>query len=383
MLTVLNELPAGLLDTSPRDLHRILSGPTLVHLPGRRAEPLFVSVLLHGDEETGWLALRELLRRHAGRELPRALSVFIGNVRAARERVRFLPGQPDYNRIWRLNPVGEAAVRTSLSCRPRLNPVGEAAVRTSLSCRPRLNPVGEAATAERAAAADVMAQMAARRVFASVDVHNNSGYNPHYACVTVLEARHLHLATLFSRTVVYFTQPDTVQAAAFAPLCPAVTIECGKPGEPHGVAHALEYLDACLHLSALPGHAVAAHDIDLFHTVATVKVPAGLSLAIGGEQADLRLIEDLDRLNFRELPAGTLLAGASARPPPAGRDEGGREVSARFFRIDGGEVRTTRPVMPSMLTLKLEAIRQDCLCYLMERHPGCEGVAAGAPARAT
>jgi DNA-binding transcriptional MerR regulator len=42
--------------------------------------------------------------------------------------------------------IGEAAARTSLSCRPRLNPIGEAAARTSLSCRPRLNPIGEAAS---------------------------------------------------------------------------------------------------------------------------------------------------------------------------------------------------------------------------------------------
>jgi len=34
------------------------------------------------------------------------------------------------------------------------------------------------------------------------------------------------------------------------------------------------------------------------------------------------------------------------------------------------------PIMPSMLTVNERAIRQDCLCYLMERYPvtAAEGV---------
>jgi hypothetical protein len=37
------------------------------------------------------------------------------------------------------------------------------------------------------------------------------------------------------------------------------------------------------------------------------------------------------------------------------------------FTFEDGEIRTTRPFMPAMLTLDERAIRQDCLCYLMER----------------
>jgi len=62
MLTVLDSLPNGFLDTPARQLHCLLSGPTLIHLPGRRREPLFVSVLLHGNEDTGVVALQRLLR---------------------------------------------------------------------------------------------------------------------------------------------------------------------------------------------------------------------------------------------------------------------------------------------------------------------------------
>ncbi|MDD3448897.1 MAG: M14 family metallopeptidase [Gammaproteobacteria bacterium] len=329
MLTVLDRLPPGLLDADPLDLHGVLGGPTLIHLPGRREQPLFVSTLLHGNEVSGLLALQALLRRYVGVELPRALSVFIGNVAAARDGLRHLPGQPDFNRIWKPGP-----------------------------------------TAEHAMARRVIEEMRPRRPFVSVDVHNNTGVNPHYGCVNRLDHRFLHLAALFGRTVVYFTQPDTVQSRAFAELCPAVTLECGKSRDPLGVERATAFLDACLRLAAVPEHPVAAHDLDLFHTVARVEVEQGLRFGFGECGESLCFPGDMDHLNFRELPADTVLA---TRPDGArgtglvAVDEAGRNVTARYFGLAQGQVRLLRPLMPSMLTLDATVIRQDCLCYVMER----------------
>ena len=331
MLHITDTLPERLLALEASQLHEVLPGPTLIHLPGRRAQPLFVSVLLHGNEDTGWLAARNFLRQHAGQELPRALSLFIGNVAAAREQQRFLDGQPDYNRIW-----GGLSVDRSLP--------------------------------EYGMMQQIIDDMRLRSVFASIDIHNNTGINPHYACVQKLQQRFLHLATLFSRTVVYFTRPEGVQAGAFAQLCPAVTVECGQPGQPFGVDHALEYLSACLNLSEIPTHPVAAHDISLYRTVAIVKVPKTASFSFGAGAADIRFNDNLDHMNFREVPAGTLLGrirpGSDARLEVIDSDD--REVSARYLRIDNGEIRTAVPVMPSMLTLNERAIRQDCLGYFME-----------------
>ena len=335
MLQILNHLPARLLEVGAAQLHEVLSGPTLIHLPGRRTEPLFVSVLLHGNEDTGWYAVQSLLRKYHDRELPRALSVFIGNVAAGRVGVRFLEGQPDYNRIWEDIPgVGD--------------------------------------TPERGMMRRVVDEMRARKVFASVDVHNNSGINPYYACVCRLEHRFFQLATLFSRTVVYFTRPRGVQTAAFSELCPAVTVECGQAGQVHGVAHAVEYLDACLNLAEIPGHKVAPHDIDLFHSVVIVKVPEDISFSFADSAVDIRFVDGLDYMNFRELPAGTLLGWVIGKKKIhlQVRDEQGREVSEKYLTLENGEIRTTVPVMPSMMTTNANAIRQDCLCYFMERHRG-------------
>ncbi len=332
-LTILDRLPAGFAYANARTLHRVFPGPTLVHLPGERNPPLFVSALLHGNEDVGLRALQRLLADGRGRPLPRALSLFFGNVAAARASVRRLDGEPDYNRIW---------PGTELPWTPH-----------------------------HAVVAAVVEEMRSRQVFASVDLHNNTGLNPYYACVARLRDADLQLATLFGRTVVYFRRPLGVQAMAFAELGPAVTCECGRAVDEGGVAHAVAYLDACLHLTEIPRHPVRSGDIHLFHTVATVKVPETTSLSFDGSPADLAFGEDLEWFNFRELPAGTVFArgAGEAQTLLEVRNEQGEEVGAEYLERDGDLMRLRRPVMPSMLTRDERAVRQDCLCYFMERHP--------------
>jgi hypothetical protein len=331
MLKQYDSLPQSLLDLPAWRLHELLPGPSLIHLPGRRPEPLFVSVLLHGNEDTGWLAAQSVLKKFQSAELPRAMSLFIGNVEAARAGLRRLDHQPDYNRVW---PGGEATQ----------------------------NAEGEVMR-------QVVDEMRRRGAFASIDIHNNTGLNPHYACVNRLDPHFLHLATLFSRIVVYFIRPQGVQSAAFAELCPSVTVECGKPGTPGSVEHAAAYIDACLHLSGFPAHPVAPHDIDLFHTVATVKVPDEVSFGFGSADADIRFIPELDHFNFRELGRGELLGqlAADSRARLLVLDERGEDVGTRLFDYREGEITLRQALMPAMLTRDERVIRQDCLCYLMER----------------
>lgn len=322
--------PEGFLAAGARDLHTVLPGPTLVHLPGRREPALFVSILLHGNEDVGLLAVQRILKRYAGRTLPRALSVFVGNVGAARSGLRRNAGEPDYNRVW----PGTATPDCD-----------EARVMRS-----------------------VVTRMRERGVFASVDLHNNTGLNPHYACVTVPDAPSLQLASLFSRTAVYFRAPAGVQAAAFAALAPAITCECGQIGDLAGAAQATSLLDACLHLDALPRHAVASGDLHLFHTVAIVKPRANLSLSFDGSVADLMFVPDVDHFNFRELPAGTQLGRCSSADALRATAENG-DVSELYFGLRDGMLTLKRPCIPAMLTRDQRAIQQDCLCYLMEPMP--------------
>jgi hypothetical protein len=331
MLNEIDYLPKGLLETPLDGLGELLGVPTLMHLPGRRPEPLFVTVLAHGNEGTGFCAIQSLLERYREQALPRALSVFFSNVTAARHGQRFMDGQADYNRVW---------PGTDNTAAP------------------------EAAMMQR-----VVDSMRQRRVFASVDIHNNTGINPHYACINRVNNQFLQLAALFSRTVVYFIRPLGVQSMAMSHVCPAVTIECGKPNQQYGLAHVRDYIDACLHMSELPAHPLPSHDVDLFHTVATVKVPAGISFGFDEAPVDLRLIRNLDHLNFRELPAGTQIGWLKpdTAVPLDVRDENDRMVYAHYFTTDADTLVTRRPLMPSMFTLDEGVIRQDCLGYLMEK----------------
>lgn len=216
----------------------------------------------------------------------------------------------------------------------------------------------------------IVRDMQERDVFASVDVHNNTGLNPHYACINVPDHRFFHLATLFSRTVVYFTRPLGVQTLAFSPLCPSVTLECGRVGDEHGIEHAVDYLDACLHLSVHPEHDIAEHDIDLFHTIGIVKVNAATSFGFDGDAHELVFDNDIDHMNFRECAAGTRIGRlcSDSRDVLQVWDNDGRNIAADVFDVEGGDICFSRTFMPSMLTLDERVIRQDCLCYLMERY---------------
>ena len=78
---------------------------------------MFVSVLLHGNEDTGLAAAQEVLRRHLSRELHRSLLLFVGNVAAAAANVRTLPGQADYNRVW-VTRASRPPTSTSGGARP-------------------------------------------------------------------------------------------------------------------------------------------------------------------------------------------------------------------------------------------------------------------------
>lgn len=325
-LQVLSSLPEGFLDCGTRDLYHLLHHPTLIHLPGNHpAPPLFVSTLLHGNETTGFAALQNVLR-HYDCVPPRPVSIFIGNVAAAHQDERFLPGQPDYNRIW-----------------------------------------AQGLGAEHALARNVVEAMQELEVCACIDIHNNTGRNPHYSIVATRDVRHLALARKFGRRVVYASYPDTSCSVAFSELCPSVTLEAGVVGDARGVDHVSSFLMACLEADVWLDDAV--DDIDLYHTVAVVRVKETCSVGMPGEDADLELPPDVDNLNFNMLQPGTLLANTRngrgdcitlhADDAALGRSD--------FLAVEDGELRTTRAVMPAMLTTDCDIIRMDCLCYLMER----------------
>ncbi len=334
---ILDHIPDGLLEKPSTALHQQLPGPTLIHIRGQNPQPLVVSVLQHGNEDTGWEAMRSLLKhRYADRDLPRSICLLIGNVAAARLQLRRLDGQPDYNRCWPQSGQADQADNPD-------------------PCVQLFHHYTEL--------------IRSLRPFAAIDIHNNTGLNPHYSAINRIDWRMIHLARLFSETVVYFTVPHGTLADAFSEFCPAVTLECGQAGNVHGTDHAMDYIEKCLRLPCIDDTPLSSEQTQLYHMLATVYVSPDLKFGFMPEKSTLSFIANLDHLNFHELAPGTLLAylhGHSSRCLLA-LDHYGNDITDNCFSFTNGMLRTLRPLMPSMLTPDVRVIRQDCLCYLMER----------------
>ena len=330
MLNVIDYIPEGLLDLKATELHTVLPGPTLIHLPGQREPTMFVSVLLHGNEHTGWEVMRRLLSDYSDKSLPRTLSLFIGNIHAAKFNQRYLEHQQDYNRVW-----------------------------------------NEGDSKEHEMMQQVVEEMKRRGVFLSVDIHNNTGKNPHYACINNTSPQFIRLANMFSRTVVYFIRPNSVQSMSFARFCPAVTVECGLSGETEGIEHSLEFVSSCLQLESISDHAMNSHAFDLYHTVATVKIRQDISFDFMHGNHDLVLKPEIESNNFHDMPQGTVIGEVLNDHEQVLyiSDEQGNEVSDQYFTIESGKLISRRNFVPAMITLDTEVIRKDCLCYIMERYP--------------
>ena len=257
--------------------------------------------------------------------------LFIGNVFGAELGQRRLDGQPDYNRIWRSTDSPEAIL-----------------------------------------AQEVLAQVRARRPFAGIDVHNNTGRNPHYACVSRWEAAPIRLAEIFGRTVVHAPQPTGTLCHSLSDFMPSVTLECGRPGEPRGTEHASQFLHSCLHLAELPMHALNPRDIDAYKTHARLCVAPDIRFALDTDpdagQADVVFFAEMDKWNFSPLPAGTVIARKRV-----GRDvlivESEDGTPLPLLDQTGEMVRLREDCVPSMLTPLKTIIEQDCLGYLMRPIP--------------
>lgn len=316
--------PDGLLDCPAERLVEALGGPALIHIAGACEPALFISVLLHGNEISGWNALRRLLATVD--VLPRSLIIFIGNVYAAARGLRVLPGQRDFNRIWRGSISG---------------------------------PEGQLAVCVR----DWLRQ---RALFAAVDLHNNTGHNPHYSVLTRLDGDSRGLAYLFADKAVYIEEPDTVLSGMFDDLCPAVTLELGPVADPMCEERGLDFLQRCLALTAIP----APGDLSLYRTRVRVHVKDGVEFSFADDHRDTPLVltSGVEGVNFHALPAGTAF-GCSREPLSEVLrvlDVAHRDVTDEYFERRGDSLELRRRVVPAMYTTDPVVVMQDCLCYFME-----------------
>ena len=331
MLRIYDEVPNGLFSTPAEGLIRVLDGPSLIRVAGLTKPAIFVSVLLHGNETSGWNAISRLLRDKP--QLPRDILLFIGNVEAAAFGQRALPTQPDYNRIWRDFKGDEAALAEQL-----------------------------------------LAALADESLFVALDIHNNTGRNPHYSVLTQTDNRSKGLAYLFSDKAVYIEEPDTVLGRALQVFCPVTTVEVGPVADPTSEDRAFDLLQTYLALSELPGD--PGDGLVLHRSLGRVHIPDGVRFDftddISAEQAldeDLILTSGIEAVNFHEIPRGFQF-GVGRKPlyelikvfNPAHQD-----ITDTIFEVhQDGTIALRRSIIPAMFTTDHTVIRQDCLGYLME-----------------
>jgi succinylglutamate desuccinylase len=327
-LTILSELPLSFLEVDIKDIEQVFSGPTLIHLQPEtftHEQPIFLSILLHGNEHSGFYALREVLKK----KRKRPLLIFIANPQAAAKNRRFLDEQVDFNRVWQGGHHPQAKV-----------------------------------------AQDVINYVRKENPLLSIDIHNNSGKNPFYSCINRTDDEFLSLARFFSPYVVYFTEPHEVQSMAFSKFCPAITIEAGQSGERKGIETLVNKLIEVLDWEEIPPH---QEQVVIYHTVARFRIPADLTYDFFNERSseyELCLREDIEDYNFRALPHGFSLGHAKT---PHGLwlegDHGGNSFD-EYLKWQDGQILVKKSFIPAMLTTNRAIIAEDCLGYVMEEWHG-------------
>ncbi len=306
-----HEFDDGLLEVEAKDLHQWLSGPTIFDLRHHRKRPFFVATLLHGNETTGWDATRHFIEAH-----PEASFILlVGNPTAAAAGMRHLPHEMDFNRVWLQEPWCSTL---------------------------------------RALLADV-------DPWCGIDIHNNSGPNPHYSVVTNRKAATLSLATLFSNKIIFTDHTLEILGHALSLHCPALTIETGTVDDPRSEERAFNMLHQLNELDEVPDASFDA--LESFATLGIVKVQH--------EHADLctfpQFSTELEDKSFSVLPAGSRFAERLSNgwhltvSNPANK----LDLTCEYFDFRDQGVYLKQDVVLSMFTRKPLLALQDCVCYFL------------------
>ena len=323
----LHGLPDGFFDITTANIRSLFPNPALVQLDGEDKNFLFVSILLHGNEYTGLKVMQQLLAKYAD-GLPRSIMLFVGNVRAAEANRRHLPDQVDYNRCW------PGTLMEPCATSHMMHRVIEIAHGLPL--------------------------------FAAIDIHNNTGKNPHYACITDPSGRNQNLAAKFNRIAMVYKHKG-VCTMAFDGICPAATLECGLPGDPRGIEHACRLLEDLLTLEQLPGEVPARDSLHLVESHLNVHIPKHVSYEFDATaDVDLKFEQNIEARNFTLMDPQQVLGYTRVDRPLQILDADHHDVTDEVLRVEGGRIYLNQTLMPAMITRDKLVIQQDCWCHLLQ-----------------
>ncbi len=335
-LHIINTVPDIFLDILYRDIKKVFPQPTLLHLKGHKSPALFVSILLHGNEFSGLEIMQEIFKKYRtddGYKLPRDLWLFVGNVDAAALGLRAIEGQTDFNRAWPGTPEPQTDTAKLVK--------------------------------------EVFETISREPLFAAVDLHNNTGQNPHYGCITDVNEANKYLCAFFNHIAMVFKSPKGVSTMAFDGICPAITLECSTPGNRPAEEKAFALLDDLMHMDHFPTKPLAPHDLQLVKNSATVKINQNVAFSFeddAGSNADtdLTIVENFDHHNFTMLEQGEVFAYTKVDKPLLVLSPEGEDITREIIQNKNGSLSLKTAMMPAMITMDKSIILQDCLCYLLE-----------------
>lgn len=336
-LKILDHIPSAFLSITHREIKDLFDTPTLIHLKGEKQPALFISILLHGNEFSGLQIMQEILKKYQtidGYKLPRDIWLFVGNVDAAQMGVRLRDGQIDFNRAWPGTPEADSDTAILIQ--------------------------------------EVMDRITQEELFAAIDLHNNTGQNPPYGCISAVNEKNKYLSSYFNHIAMVFQSPKGVSTMAFDDICPAITLECSTPGNVPAIKRAFELIDDLMHMDHFPEKPLPAHDLQLVKNSATIKINTDVTFCFEDEGYsntqgyDLILVRNFDHHNFTMLEKNEIFAYSKVAKPFLVISPTGNDITGEIIQNDKGKISLKNALMPAMISMDKKIVLQDCLCYLLE-----------------
>ena len=154
---------------------------------------------------------------------------------------------------------------------------------------------------------------------------------------------------------------------AFDGICPAITLECGLPGDPQGIEHACRFVEGMLSLDELPQSQPTRHALHLVESHLTLNIPEDVSYAFDPTaDADLCFENDFEDRNFTLFDPHQVFGYTRVERPLSITDTDGHDVTDEILRVEAGKIYLNNTMMPAMITRDRLVIRQDCLCHLLQ-----------------
>ena len=312
---------------------RLLRKPSIFRVKGiDSSKAVLVSVLLHGCEPAGFRAFIKEINSY-----PKyAYDVFylVGNVLAAQlEPVfshRLVPNGENYNRIW----------------------------------------VDDPESADEHLASEIFVYLKSLPFIAHLDIHSFTagGTKPHAFVPNDGEA--LKLASKFVSAVFVNSFPFGTLVEKTQLFGPSCVIECGTNNSPEADGFAFESLQHFFYEFKIKEGKVESLTPDVYVNMTNFKIKPSVSVSFSNtkQAVELTLLENLDRLNITELPAGQWLGWSNSVNLFIVKDKTGLIDPAKFFKIVEGKLFTTKAVVLNLMASHAERMKESGFYFFQKKN---------------